>query len=118
MRNRRDPPRGRSVYRELNLSPSTYFARYKRPKSACQFRDGQLMPVIDGDALSGDGNEPGARGPVDHSTGPLNCCALGRIRSCDLLSPCQVIVNGRVNECFAPALSVTVSQAVYVPGAA
>src|SRR5437879_5514829 len=26
-----------------------------------------------------------ARGPVDHSTGPLNRCALGRIRTCNLL---------------------------------
>ncbi len=35
-----------SVCRVLHLSPSTYFARKKRPKSARRVRDEQLMPVI------------------------------------------------------------------------
>lgn len=32
-----------------------------------------------------------ARGPVDHSTGPLTCCALGRIRTCNLLIRSQML---------------------------
>ena len=35
------------VCRVLQLSPSTYFARKKRPKSARRLRDEQLMPVIE-----------------------------------------------------------------------
>ncbi|WP_019065512.1 IS3 family transposase, partial [Streptomyces prunicolor] len=35
------------VCRELDLSPSTYFARKKRPKSARRLRDEQLMPMIE-----------------------------------------------------------------------
>ncbi|MFD1277548.1 IS3 family transposase [Streptomyces kaempferi] len=35
------------VCRELDLSPSTYFARKKRPKSARRLRDEQLTPVIE-----------------------------------------------------------------------
>jgi putative transposase len=35
------------VCRVLELSPSTYFARKKRPKSARRLRDEQLMPVIE-----------------------------------------------------------------------
>jgi hypothetical protein len=35
------------VCRVLELSPSTYFARKKRPKSARRLRDEQLMPLID-----------------------------------------------------------------------
>uniref|UniRef100_UPI003F68728C IS3 family transposase n=1 Tax=Streptomyces polyasparticus TaxID=2767826 RepID=UPI003F68728C len=35
------------VCRELNLSPSTYFARKRRPKSARRLRDEQLMPMIE-----------------------------------------------------------------------
>jgi transposase InsO family protein len=35
------------VCRVLNLSPSTYFARKKRPKSARRARDEQLMPLIE-----------------------------------------------------------------------
>jgi putative transposase len=35
------------VCRVLDLSPSTYFARKKRPKSARRLRDEQLMPVIE-----------------------------------------------------------------------
>ncbi|MFB7505738.1 hypothetical protein [Streptomyces broussonetiae] len=31
----------------LELSPSTYFARKKRPKSARRLRDEQLMPPIE-----------------------------------------------------------------------
>ncbi len=31
------------------------------------------------------------RGPVDHSTGPLICCALGRIRTCNLLIRSQML---------------------------
>ncbi|WP_159402032.1 IS3 family transposase, partial [Streptomyces hygroscopicus] len=31
----------------LDLSPSTYFARKKRPKSARRLRDEQLMPLIE-----------------------------------------------------------------------
>ncbi|MGW2133530.1 IS3 family transposase [Streptomyces coelicoflavus] len=31
----------------LELSPSTYFARKKRPKSARRLRDEQLMPVME-----------------------------------------------------------------------
>lgn len=36
-----------SVRRVLDLSPSTYFARKKRPKSARRLRDEQLMPLIE-----------------------------------------------------------------------
>lgn len=35
------------VCRVLELSPSTYFARKKRPKSARRLRDEQLMPLIE-----------------------------------------------------------------------
>ncbi|GHC82031.1 IS3 family transposase [Streptomyces flavofungini] len=35
------------VCRELGLSPSTYFARKKRPKSSRRLRDEQLMPAIE-----------------------------------------------------------------------
>ncbi|MDQ1046282.1 putative transposase [Streptomyces sp. V4I2] len=35
------------VCRVLELSPSTYFARKKRPKSARRLRDEQLLPVIE-----------------------------------------------------------------------
>ncbi|MFH8220665.1 hypothetical protein ACH4C2_20275 [Streptomyces sp. NPDC018057] len=35
------------VCRVPELSPSTYFARKKRPKSARRFRDEQLMPLIE-----------------------------------------------------------------------
>lgn len=35
------------VCRVLQLSPSTYFARKKRPKSARRRRDEQLMPLIE-----------------------------------------------------------------------
>ncbi|MCZ7456213.1 IS3 family transposase [Streptomyces sp. WMMC940] len=35
------------VCRVLDLSPSTYFARKKRPKSARRLRDEQLMPLIE-----------------------------------------------------------------------
>ncbi|WP_329191328.1 IS3 family transposase [Streptomyces sp. NBC_01435] len=35
------------VCRVLELSPSTYFARRKRPKSARRLRDEQLMPLIE-----------------------------------------------------------------------
>lgn len=35
------------VCRVLGLSPSTYFARKKRPKSARRLRDEQLVPVIE-----------------------------------------------------------------------
>jgi putative transposase len=35
------------VCRVLGLSPSTYFARKKRPKSARRLRDEQLMPLIE-----------------------------------------------------------------------
>nr|WP_203616461.1 IS3 family transposase [Streptomyces sp. SID13726] len=35
------------VCRVLELSPSTYFARKKRPKSARRLRDEQLMPMIE-----------------------------------------------------------------------
>ncbi|MEU6525216.1 IS3 family transposase [Streptomyces sp. NPDC046924] len=35
------------VCRVLKLSPSTYFARKKRPKSARRLRDEQLMPLIE-----------------------------------------------------------------------
>ncbi|MER5740117.1 IS3 family transposase [Streptomyces sp. NPDC002262] len=35
------------VCRVLELSPSTYFARKKRPKSARQLRDEHLMPLIE-----------------------------------------------------------------------
>ncbi|MFH8978613.1 hypothetical protein [Streptomyces sp. NPDC017890] len=35
-----------SVCRVLQLSPSTYFARKKRPKSARRLRGEQLMPLI------------------------------------------------------------------------
>ncbi|MFE0805294.1 hypothetical protein [Streptomyces sp. NPDC058812] len=35
------------VCRVLELSPSTYFARKKRPKSARRLRDETLMPVIE-----------------------------------------------------------------------
>ncbi|WAZ26684.1 transposase [Streptomyces cinnabarinus] len=35
------------VCRVLELSPSTYFARKNRPKSARRLRDEQLMPVIE-----------------------------------------------------------------------
>ena len=35
------------VCRVLDLSPSTYFAREKRPKSARRLRDEQLMPLIE-----------------------------------------------------------------------
>ncbi|WP_420719173.1 IS3 family transposase, partial [Streptomyces sp. WM6386] len=31
----------------MDLSPSTYFARKKRPKSARRLRDEQLMPMIE-----------------------------------------------------------------------
>ncbi|WP_149182127.1 IS3 family transposase [Streptomyces sp. TRM49041] len=35
------------ICRILQLSPSTYFARKKRPKSARSLRDEQLMPLIE-----------------------------------------------------------------------
>ncbi|WRZ96665.1 IS3 family transposase [Streptomyces sp. NBC_00841] len=35
------------VCRVLELSPSTYFARKKRPKSARRLRDEQLIPLIE-----------------------------------------------------------------------
>ncbi|MEV5544301.1 hypothetical protein AB0L13_46690 [Saccharopolyspora shandongensis] len=35
------------VCRVLDLSPSTYFARKKRPKSARRLRDEQIMPLIE-----------------------------------------------------------------------
>ncbi|MGW1141262.1 IS3 family transposase, partial [Streptomyces zhihengii] len=35
------------VCRVLELSPSTYFARKKRPESARRLRDEQLMPLIE-----------------------------------------------------------------------
>ncbi|WP_331756179.1 IS3 family transposase (plasmid) [Streptomyces anulatus] len=35
------------VCRVLELSPSTYFARKNRPKSARRLRDEQLMPLIE-----------------------------------------------------------------------
>ncbi|MEW1701078.1 IS3 family transposase, partial [Streptomyces sp. NPDC091278] len=35
------------VCRVLELSPSTYFARKKRPKPARQLRDEQFMPLIE-----------------------------------------------------------------------
>lgn len=35
------------ICRVLDLSPSTYFARKKRPKSARRLRDEQLMPLIE-----------------------------------------------------------------------
>ncbi|WP_432076648.1 hypothetical protein [Streptomyces wuyuanensis] len=38
---------GDPVCRVLELSPSTYFARKKRPKSARRLRDEQLMPLIE-----------------------------------------------------------------------
>ncbi|GHC87999.1 hypothetical protein GCM10010349_74940 [Streptomyces flavofungini] len=36
-----------AVCRALDLSPSTYFARKKRPKSARRLRDGTLMPLVE-----------------------------------------------------------------------
>ncbi|MFK4100723.1 IS3 family transposase [Streptomyces sp. NPDC019531] len=38
---------GDPVCRVLDLSPPTYFARKKQPKSARRLRDEQLMPVIE-----------------------------------------------------------------------
>ncbi|MYQ82066.1 MULTISPECIES: transposase [unclassified Streptomyces] len=50
------------VCRVLELSPSTYFARKKRPKSACRLRDEQLMPLIEEiHAESGSPARSGAR---------------------------------------------------------
>jgi transposase InsO family protein len=48
------------VCRVLDLSPSTYFARKKRPKSARRLRDEQLMPVIE-EIHSESGGTYGAR---------------------------------------------------------
>ncbi|MEU3201620.1 hypothetical protein [Streptomyces sp. NPDC006996] len=48
------------VCRVLELSPSTYFARKKRPKSARRLRDEQLMPLIEEvQAESGSETRPG-----------------------------------------------------------
>ncbi|MDQ0779993.1 hypothetical protein QF026_008459 [Streptomyces aurantiacus] len=41
------PLAGPPVCRELDLSESAYYARKKRPKSARQLRDEQLMPLIE-----------------------------------------------------------------------
>ncbi len=48
------------VCRVLALSPSTYFARKKRPKSARRLRDEQLMPLIE-QVHAGSGGTYGAR---------------------------------------------------------
>ncbi|MFF0203220.1 IS3 family transposase [Streptomyces sp. NPDC005017] len=48
------------VRRVLDLSPSTYFARKKRPKSARRLRDEQLMPLI-GEIHAESGATHGAR---------------------------------------------------------
>ncbi|WP_427151695.1 IS3 family transposase [Streptomyces sp. TRM70308] len=48
------------VCRVLELSPSTYFARKKRPKSARRLRDEQLMPLI-GQVHTDPGGTCGAR---------------------------------------------------------
>ncbi|MDX2741432.1 IS3 family transposase [Streptomyces caniscabiei] len=48
------------VCRVLQLSPSTYFARKKRPKSARRLRDERLMPLIE-EAHATSGGTYGAR---------------------------------------------------------
>jgi hypothetical protein len=79
----------------VHPQPAAAAAKFAQPITGVTWRAGETQTIIWSDASPGPqpltllkgspAARAKARGPVDHSTGPLNCCALGRIRTCNLL---------------------------------
>lgn len=115
--------KGTTGWAVVPTSTSTSSPGTRRPpRDACASGRGPRFASTDALAYRGQERLPSdtavkakARGPVDHSTGPLACCALGRIRTCNLLIRSQMLYPLSY-ECLSSVLPGGFAPWAFLPG--